>query len=234
MRLTGNIALLLAGLLPLSLFARQTPESLLLPTNEVVRYWHYRPAAADGPLPLILFLHGGGESGDDLERVKQHGPPALIDAGQTFPAIVLSPQNPDPKGFWDEDRLARFLDAFIAAHDVDPNRIYLTGLSRGAYGCWRLAMEDPDRFAAMVVISGAAPAPYAAWLEDLPVRVFHGNRDPVIPVDESHRIVAALRNRGSDVELTVYLDTGHDAWTQTYANPAVWEWLFGQQRSNRP
>lgn len=227
-----NIALLIVGLLPLSLLGNQTAESLTLSTNEVVRYWHYQPADADGPLPLVLFLHGGGESGDDLERVKKHGPPALIEAGQSFPAIVLSPQNPDPKGFWDEDRLARFLDAFIAQHEVDQTRIYLTGLSRGAYGGWRLAMEDPDRFAGMVVISGAAPAPYAGWLKDLPVRMFHGTEDDAIPVDESYRIFEALRKRNADVELTVYPGVGHDAWTQTYANPAVWEWLFAQRRSD--
>lgn len=232
---TRNIALLLVGLLPLSLVGRQTAESLTLSTHEVVRYWHYQPeGGGDGPPPLLLFLHGGGESGDDLARVKKHGPPALIAAGQSFPAIVLSPQNPDPKGFWDEDRLARFLDAFIAGHEVDETRIYLTGLSRGAYGSWRLAMENPDRFAAMVVISGAAPAPYAGWLRDLPVRIFHGNEDVAIPVEESHRIFEALRDRGADVELTVYPGVGHDAWTRTYADPAVWDWLFKHRRSARP
>lgn len=233
MFLKCNLAKFLAGLLPLSLFGGHTPESLTLPTNEVVRYWHYQPENSDGPLPLVLFLHGGGESGDDLDRVKKHGPPALIEDGQDFPAVVLSPQNPDVKGFWDEDRLARFLDAFIAEHNIDADRIYLTGLSRGAYGAWRLAMENPDRFAAMVVISGAAPAPYAGWLKDLPIRVFHGDQDNAIPVDESQRIVAALKERDSDVELTIYPDTGHDAWTQTYADPVVWGWLFTQRLSDR-
>jgi predicted peptidase len=126
------------------------------------------------------------------------------------------------------------LDAFIAEHKVDPDRIYLTGLSRGGYGAWRLAMEDPDRFAAMVVISGAAPAPYAGWLQDLPIRVFHGDQDDDIPVEESQRIVTTLKARGADVELTVYPGVGHDAWTQTYADPAVWEWLFQHRRSDRP
>jgi len=94
---------------------------------------------------LVLFRHGGGESGNDLDKVKNGGGPALIEAGQEFPAIVLSPLNPETKGFGDEDRLARFWDAFIAEHEVDSDRIYLTGLSRGAYGVWRLALENPDQ-----------------------------------------------------------------------------------------
>ena len=203
-------------------------------TGETVRYWHYQPPDHDGPLPLVLFLHGGGESGDDIERVKKGGVPAMIEAGHEFPAIVLSPLNPETKGFWDEDRLARFLDTFIAQNEVDEDRIYITGLSRGAYGGWRLALENPDRFAAMVVISGAAPEPYSVWMGNLPVWVFHGEDDKPVPVGESQRMVAAINRLGGNAKLTVYPGVGHDAWTQTYANPAVWEWLFAHRRSDRP
>lgn len=234
MRLRWPSIFALVSVASVALFAGQTAESLSLATGETVRFWYYQPADVDGPAPLVLFLHGGGESGDDLDVVKKHGPPAMIAAGHEFPAIVLSPQNPEPEGFWDEDRLARFLDAFIAEHDVDPDRIYLTGLSRGGYGAWRLALEHPDRFAAMVVISGAAPAPYAGWLKDLPVRVFHGDEDTSIPVAESQRMVAAIQAEGGDAELSVYSGVGHDAWTQTYADPTVWKWLFAQRRSDRP
>lgn len=234
MYLTRLVLPILWGTFAVSVAAspRQTAESAKLASGEVVRFWQYMPAQLEGPAPLLLFLHGGGESGDNLEVVKKHGPPALIEADQDFPAIVLSPQLPDRRGFWDEDLLARFLRQFIAQNEIDPDRIYLTGLSRGGYGAWRLAMENPDLFAGMVVISGAAPAPYAGWLGDLSVQIFHGENDQSIPADESIRMAAAIEDAGGDVTLTLYPDVGHDAWTQTYATPAVWTWLFNQRRSD--
>ncbi|GAB5558964.1 MAG: prolyl oligopeptidase family serine peptidase [Synoicihabitans sp.] len=224
------VPLLLLVCASLAVRANQTAERLTLSTGETVRFWQYTPPDQEGALPLLLFLHGGGESGDNLEVVKKHGPPALIEQGKSFPAIVLSPQLDDRRGFWDEDLLARFLTAFAAKNNVDSTRVYLTGLSRGAYGALRLAMENPERFAGIVVISGAAPAPYARWLGDTPVRLFHGEDDQAIPVAESTRIFEALQRAGADAELTIYPDIGHDAWTQTYANPLVWDWLFRQRR----
>lgn len=232
MNLTRVVLPILWSALALSVGAaeRQTAQRLTLPSGEVVRFWQYVPPDVESPTPLVLFLHGGGESGDEIEVVKKHGPPALIENGQDFPAIILSPQLPDRRGFWDEDLLARFLQAYIARNAIDPTRIYLTGLSRGGYGAWRLAIENPELFAGMVVISGAAPAPYAGWLGDLPIQVFHGDNDQAIPVDESRRMAAAIAKAGGNVSLTVYPDTGHDAWTRTYENPAVWAWLFNQRR----
>ncbi len=104
---------------------------LYLPEEEVAR-----------PLPLLLFLHGGGESGDHLEAVKTHGPRFEIEQGRDYPMMVISPLNPDKKGFWDEDRLARFLDALEEQIEFDHSRLYLAGMSRGGYGAYRLAMEN--------------------------------------------------------------------------------------------
>lgn len=183
--------------------------------------------------PMLLFLHGGGESGRVLDNVKRHGPPALREAGVDLPFIVVAPQNPDSKGFWKEDELVRLLDYADEQYRVDEDRVYLTGLSRGAYGAWRLAIENSGRFAAMVAISGAAPAPYAGWLGDLPIWVFHGEDDSVIPVEESIRMVDSIRSEGGNAKLTIYPEVGHDAWTQTFENEELYTWLLEHDLSNR-
>ncbi|MEX0330971.1 MAG: alpha/beta hydrolase-fold protein [Puniceicoccaceae bacterium] len=183
------------------------------------------------PYPLLLFLHGGGESGTDIEKVKAHGPPRMIEEGHAFPMIVVSPQNSKVKGYWDTNTLIRLLDHLENSYRVDTNRIYLTGLSRGGFGAWCLAIENPDRFAALVPISGAAPAPYADWLGGIPTWVFHGALDTVIPPSESLEMVEEMQNEGGNVRFTLYPDAGHDAWTETYADPELWQWLMRQQKT---
>jgi len=184
--------------------------------------------------PLLLFLHGAGERGNDLDLVKRHGPPRLIAEGKEFPFIVVSPQCPQ-NSWWNlhvED-LALLLDELESQYRVDRNRIYLTGLSMGGYGSWHLAVESPGRFAAVVPICGAGlpffgfPARVQA-LRDVPIWVFHGAKDEVVPLRESEILVEELRKVGGNVRFTVYPDAGHDSWTETYANPELYEWLLEQ------
>jgi predicted peptidase len=203
-------------------------------TQETLRYLFYSPVKAESEagesFPLVLFLHGGGEGGDDIEKVKKHGLPKLIAAGKNFPFFVVSPQNPSETQFWDDQQLMRLVDEMIRKHPIDESRIYVTGLSRGAYGAWRLAIQNADRFAALVPISGGGPLPYVKKLKSVPTWAFHGAKDKVIPVSESQRLVDALQKAGGNVKLTVYPDARHDAWTQTYENPKLYQWLLKQKR----
>jgi len=203
-------------------------------SGTTLKYLLYVPetATADRPVPLVLFLHGGGEGGNDLQKVKKHGLPKLIAAGKEFPFIVVSPQNPSETQFWDDQQLFRLLDEVQAAHPVDPSRIYLTGLSRGGYGAWRLAIQDPDRFAALVPISGGGAVPYAKKIKHVPTWVFHGAKDPDIPLSESQRMVDALKSAGGNVRFTIYPEAQHDAWSETYDNPELYEWLLQQRRTD--
>lgn len=182
------------------------------------------------PMPLVLFLHGGGEGGADLQKVRKHGPPQLASEGQSFPFFLVAPQNPSETQFWDDQQLIALVDELMERYPIDPDRVYLTGLSRGAYGAWRLAIQNPDRFAAVVPVCGGGPLPYVQRLKNVPLWVFHGARDPVIPLSESKRLVDALKAAGSEVKWTVYPDAGHDAWTQTYSNPEVFDWMLKQKR----
>ncbi|HEY7424160.1 MAG TPA: prolyl oligopeptidase family serine peptidase [Gemmataceae bacterium] len=180
--------------------------------------------------PLVLFLHGAGESGDNLEKVKIHGPPKMIAAGKSFPCIVVSPQSPS-RG-WKPEGLNALLDDVVAKYKVDKDRICVTGLSMGGFGTWALAAAHPERFAALVPICGGGNPTDAAKLKDLPIWVFHGAKDRAVPPGRSEAMVKALKEAGAkNVQLTMYPDAGHDSWTATYNNPEMWEWLFKQKRS---
>jgi predicted peptidase len=180
--------------------------------------------------PLILFLHGSGGYGDTIAAVEKGGLPKLLARGKKIPSIVVAPQ---AKTWWDEnvDALTALLDEIGRSHRVDPDRVYVTGLSAGGGGVWALLLQEPERFAAAIPICGAGSRAGIQRLVDLPIWVFHGEEDPAQPLEESTRLVEAIRAKGgSKVKLTVYPGGGHDAWTQTYDDPAVWAWLFAQRR----
>jgi predicted peptidase len=188
--------------------------------------------------PLILFLHGAGERGTNLQRVAVHGPPKLVKEGKDFPFILVAPQCPEGER-WQNDSLLRLLAHIMAEHKVDPGRVYLTGLSMGGYGTWSLALASPEKFAAIVPICGGgqtidallASRGKAAALRSLPVWAFHGAKDPVVPVEESERMVNAFKKVGvKEVKLTVYPEANHDSWTETYNNPELYQWLLQQER----
>lgn len=226
-------SLVLAVLTSQIAIAQQSMRTQKAEDRTPLQYLLYIPQGEARPadkLPLVLFLHGGGEGGSDIEKVKKHGLPKLIEEGKQFPFIVVSPQNPSETQFWDDQQIIRLLDELEAELPVDPSRIYLTGLSRGGYGAWRLAIQNPDRFAALVPISGGGAVPYAKKLKDVPAWVFHGAKDSVIPVNESQRMVDALRDSGGDVKFTIYPEAKHDAWTKTYENPDLYDWLLRQKR----
>ena len=178
--------------------------------------------------PLMLFLHGAGESGSDLEKVKTHGPPKLVEAGRDFPFILVSPQCPG-RG-WNVDTLNALLDDVTAHCRVDKDRVYLTGLSMGGYGSWTLAAAHPERFAAVVPICGGGNPGDAKKLAGLPIWVFHGAKDNTVPIRRSEEMVEAIKAAGGNVKFTVYPEAGHDSWTQAYDEPELYRWLLEQKR----
>ncbi len=179
--------------------------------------------------PLLLFLHGAGESGHDLNKVKIHGPPKLIEAGKSFPMIVVSPQA--PRMGWDVPTLNALLDEIVATHKVDKDRIYVSGLSMGGFGTWALAAAYPDKFAAIMPICGGGNPDDAAKLKHLSIWVFHGAKDNVVPPSRSESMVQALNDQGvKNINFTLYPEAHHDSWTETYNNPEVWDWLLRQKR----
>jgi len=183
--------------------------------------------------PLVLFLHGSGERGDSLDLVKVHGIPKIVEEQPDFPAIAVSPQC--PKDAWwgaelQQDALEGLLDQVGRKYRVDPDRVYLTGLSMGGYGAWELAMRQPRRFAALVPICGGGDSTRACLLAEIPTWIFHGAKDDAVPPAESQRMYEALKACGGDVRFTLYPEVDHLSWVPAYADPALYEWLFRQRR----
>ncbi|MEH1882941.1 prolyl oligopeptidase family serine peptidase [Nostoc sp.] len=180
-------------------------------------------------LPTILFLHGAGQRGSDLDDVRKHGVAKVVEQQSDFPFIVISPQCPR-REYWNIERLSTLLDEVIASCAVDPDRVYLTGLSMGGYGTWHLAAAQPERFAAIAPICGGGNPQAAGKLKNLPVWAFHGAKDNVVPLSESEIMVSALKVHDGNVKFTVYPEANHDSWTQTYNNPELYEWFLQNWR----
>lgn len=183
--------------------------------------------------PLILFLHGRGERGNNLQKVKLLGIPKIIEENDDFPFIVVSPQCPNDS-YWTlkTEELMKLLEQITANYRVDTDRIYLTGLSMGGFGAWSLASEYPDAFAAVVPICGGGDRGAqvrAHLMKHTPVWAFHGAKDEVTSPDESRKMVEILEQCGGNVKFTLYPEADHDSWTKTYNDPELYEWLLEQR-----
>lgn len=210
--------------------------------TQLYRYLQFLPKGYDGAgekrWPLILFLHGAGERGTNVWQAGVHGPPKIVRSKPEFPFIVISPQCA-PGGRWEAEGLGKLLDHLESSLRVDKSRIYLTGLSMGGYGTWSLGLRYPDRFAAIAPICGGGERidvmlgsrTRAAALKSRPIWAFHGAKDSAVPLSESERMVEAVQKAGNtSVKLTVYPEAQHDSWTETYNNPALWDWFLSHRR----
>jgi predicted peptidase len=219
------------------------------------RYQVFVPAqsAAGNNPPIILFLHGSGERGRDGQKQTQAGlGPYLRTRAADFPAIVVFPQSPEGKS-WDgatADLAMAALDAAMREFGGDASRTYLTGMSRGGYGTYELALRHPGRFAALVPVCGGITSPRteqplrvaavagsedpfraaAARLKDAPIWIFHGGKDDLVPPEQSRRMFAELKAAGGDVRYTEFPDANHNSWDATYRDDAMWAWLFAQRK----
>jgi predicted peptidase len=181
--------------------------------------------------PLMLFLHGAGEAGTNVERLKVLGPPMIVESQPDFPFILVSPQS--PVRHWDPEKLNAFLDYVIRKYRVDKDRVYLTGASMGGSGTWALAAAQPEKFAAIVPVCGSGNPADAARLARLPIWVFQGAKDPVVHLARAQAMVEAVKAAGGNVKFTVYPDAGHNVWTRAYADPELYRWLLEQKRRRR-
>lgn len=186
--------------------------------------------------PLLVFLHGAGERGPDLQKVKVHGPPRLLEEGHALPFVVLSPQCPE-RDYWTNEAPLLALEALIdeIADDprIDGDRIYLTGMSMGGFGVWSLAVRRPHHYAAIAPVCGGGDPGRAPSIVHVPTWAFHGELDDVVPVAHSITMIEAMLEAGGSPRLTLYPEANHDAWTQTYANEELYTWLLQQHRAAR-
>lgn len=179
--------------------------------------------------PMVLFLHGMGDRGPDLSKLTESQWSPLAHAKQTkgFPFIVAAPQCPGGDSRWTSDIPIALLDELLHKYRIDPDRVYLTGVSMGGAGSWRLALDYPNRFAALAVVSGSGYPDEAEKVAHTPIRVYHGGVDKVVPIQKAQDMVDAVKSKGSKtVEMIVYPDMGHEAWEKVYADPALYDWFL--------
>jgi predicted esterase len=177
----------------------------------------------------VLFLHGSGESGYDIEKVKAHGPPQLVDRGKKFPFILVSPQSDVPTG-WDIDMLYKLLQDIKKKYRVNNQKVYVTGLSMGGFGTWALAIKYPDEFAAIAPVCGGGDTSTAWKLRNIPVWCFHGAKDDVVPPASSINLVNAARIYNPSVSFTLYPNANHNSWDTTYNNDSLYRWMLAQTK----
>lgn len=213
-------------------------DSVVYETERRYGMWipHDYPAS-DAAYPLILFLHGYGECGDDTTLVKEHGPIKVAEASEDFPFLVVAPQVIRPKPLevgnaWRklEPDLMLILDRVKRDFRVDESRIYLTGISMGGFGTFAISSMHPELFAAVAPIcGGGSPALADTYSKTAEFRIYHGEKDPLVPVRTSKTMHEAMTKAGVKVELILYPEALHDSWTETYENPEFWEWLLSNR-----
>jgi predicted peptidase len=197
------------------------------------RFWVWLPreyTQRSARWPLVVFLHGSGERGTDLEKVKVHGPPKQVAQGAAYPFILISPQL-EAGARWDAERLHKLLVALQARLHADPRRCVGTGLSMGGFGMWQWATAYPRDLAAIAPVCGFGDPAKVAAMRSVPVRAYHGDQDPVVPLAPHAACVEALRAAGGTATLTVYPGVGHDSWTPAYNDPELIPWLLAQKQA---
>jgi predicted peptidase len=237
-----NCLLIIGGVIGLIVFSvscseKQTGQHAQFFRNKITKYTSsqyllYLPKdywENEKKWPLVFYLHGSGARGEDVNRVKNNGLPKLVEEGREFPFILVSPQH-KKNTRWSNDFLEALLDEIISDYHVDEDRVYITGLSGGGRGTWYFATEYPDRFAAIAVISARGIPEGASRIKHIPIWIFHGAKDKLVPIRHAEAMVAALKAVGGSVKYTVYPEAGHNAWTETYDNPKLYEWLLSHER----
>lgn len=192
-----------------------------------IGFWVYTPAdyAEKDSHPWMMFLHGMGERGDDLDLVKVWGPPKRVTDKEDFPFVLISPQCPGDI-VWNTEHLTQLLDLVESQMKVNKKRLYMTGLSMGGYGTWAMAAAVPDRIAAAIPICGGGRPETASKMIDVPIWAFHGDQDRAVSIKRSQQMVEAVKEAGGNAKLTTYEGVNHNSWSQTYANEEIYQWLL--------
>jgi predicted peptidase len=203
--------------------------------------------------PLVIFMHGAGERGID-NRIQLRNFRSTVEFWKKYPCFVIAPlcprRDPAPEGVWVETqfgssvghtmkeqptwplRLAlNAIDQFIATHPVDRQRIYVTGLSMGGFATWEILQRRGEMIAAAVPVCGGADTAFAGKLTAIPIWATHGDADDIVPVSRSRDIVAVIKAAGGNPKYTEFPGVKHDAWTPTYSNPEIWDWMFSQSKN---
>jgi len=182
--------------------------------------------------PMLLFLHGAGTRGNDISKLRENPFFKITDRHQNFPFVTVAPLCEENTWFDIWEHLKALVNDIANLPFVDKECIYVMGASMGGYATWQLAMSMADRFAAIVPICGGGMYWNAARLVNVPVWAFHGAKDTTVLLEESVKMVDAVNHSNGKAKLTVYPENSHDAWSDTYRNPEVFDWLLKQKKEH--
>lgn len=200
-----------------------------------IQYGIYRPEgdAPDKGFPLIVYLHGAGERGEPFEKVYRHSLPRYIQAGESFPAVILVPQCPG-RVVWNNIvfGLKELIDSVIREYRIDPRRVSITGQSMGGFGTWEMGLTYSNFFSCMAPVCGGGMAWRCCNLINTPVWAFHGDADEVVPLSASLEMVDAVNRAGGEARLTILHGVGHDGWDFIFHETDLVHWLIGHCRED--
>lgn len=183
--------------------------------------------------PLVIFLHGAGERGDDLDVAMRHGYMKYVrEEGKEYPFVFIAPQCPKDK-YWGcyTESLIAFIEEKIEELAVDKKRVYLTGLSMGGTGTWMLAMACPEKFAAIAPVCGSGIYWYGEAVKDIPIMIYHGDCDTTVPIMESVNMLTSVNRLGGNAQLEICYGVGHDAWENAYNGDKLLNWMLAQKKA---
>jgi len=181
--------------------------------------------------PVLFFLHGIVQSGNDLRMLPKYGPAQQIEAGRDFPFIVITPQI--SAWSWNVEATVAFIEHCIETYRIDPSRVYLSGISLGGRAVWSVAAARPDLFAAIAPVSGWGKEEEAEATAQIPAWIFHGEKDPLIWPSAAEKMHAAREAAGGNAELTIIPGAGHTIWDDVFAEDDLYEWFLGQSLDQR-
>ncbi len=182
--------------------------------------------------PVLIFLHGSGERGKELLPVTTHGPAKHPGLMAKTDMVLVSPLCPRGE-WWSSSRLQQFIEVVVQKHQLDKRNIYLTGLSMGGFAAWDLAIQYPDMIKAIAPICGGGQVDKVCKLAGVEVWAFHGEKDQIVPAESSKSLVKKMLACGLNAKLTIYPDKDHDSWSETYANPELYQWFMALRNKTR-
>jgi predicted peptidase len=233
--------LALFTMIPFTALATPTDsrECLEWKPGEKLNYLQFLPEGYDKeaaePYPLVIFLHGAGERGDNLDLLRKHGPPmmetqALKDQGHGLPFILAAPQCPQGR-WWNPDEVIALTRHLAKTLRVDEKRIHLTGISMGGFGTWACLAKEPELYASGVPICGGGDPGQAGTIKEIPIWTFHGLKDEAVPVAKTQEMEKAIREAGGTKLLaTYYPEEAHESWIPAYADPSLLAWMMLQHK----
>ncbi|MBD2456052.1 dienelactone hydrolase family protein [Nostoc sp. FACHB-87] len=190
---------------------------------------------ANKPAPLVLFLHGARDRGNDLDVLLKWGLPRFVNESSSLPYFFLAPQLPEGQTWVErESDVIALLDNLIASRPIDPSRVIISGFSLGTAGAWHIAASHPGRFAGLVAVSGRVPQTLESSqidaLKEIPIQIFQGAKDEKLSIDATQQVVDTLRGVGGTVDFTVLPEGDHFIADEVYTDLKLQNWLISQSR----